>query len=65
MYTCIVMDTQQAVKRRTIQTHLTDEEMREVKHHVIDRKTDITKWATEAIKEKLKKEKQTNNAINT
>jgi hypothetical protein len=65
MYTCIIMDTQQVSKRRSIQTLLTDEEMREVKHHVIDRKTNITKWTTEAVKEKLSKEKRTDNAINT
>ena len=65
MYTCIVMDAQQVENRRTIQTHLTDEELKEVKHRCIDKNESVSKWVTDIIRKELNKEKQTNNAINT
>jgi len=38
--------------------NLTDLEVMEVKHRVIDRMVTETEWVSEAIREKLEKEKQ-------
>ena len=45
-----------------VRTLLTPEELKEVRHHVIDRNTSVAKWATIAIREKLKQEKESTNA---